>query len=199
MKPTISTSFDTSSWMTAGIRPSSFEKSISPVQKKKAPPVVRRGLVSCVWCCVVFSACRARPARRSRTMVVPVMVLRAKHCAYSLSSRRGRCQTARAPRPSSRASACRRRRRACRRARSRCSARLPAGPARRDVVPHRLQRRERVLRTAPVASIVTSIRQPLMVHPRRGRPPARPFRPNSVTPSTIVKTVLMIVRPPASR
>jgi hypothetical protein len=40
-----------------------------------------------------------------------------------------------------------------------------------------------------------AVRQPLVVHPRE-IDGLRPVRPYSTTPSTMVKTVLMIVRPP---
>jgi hypothetical protein len=81
MKPTISTSPLAASWMTAGINPSSFEKSIIVPLKQKTPP--RGGVASLdnVADRSLRPALRAqlRPAARAAGMVMMRVVVPGEH------------------------------------------------------------------------------------------------------------------------
>jgi hypothetical protein len=89
MKPTISTSPLTWSWTTAGISPSSFEKSISHSYNKKPRHHFRRGCIRFGWFRVLAFSPSARAVLPGGHVAVVVMraVEAGKHGASRLSKR----------------------------------------------------------------------------------------------------------------
>ena len=127
--------------------------------------------------------------------MVPVVVHAARNISLQPTVPPRALSNAGAPRPSSPACACRRRRRRAVGARSRCCGRRPDAPWLRTSWPMAFRARDTSL---PAQHLLRAMRDRAATGGAcaRGRRPGARSSPYSVTPSTIVNTVLMIVRPP---